>query len=127
MQKLLCKIYWSSTNMRIPQFMYSNPAHLGQWLDCFLHVLSSPVQEADVRSPFWKVCAWTNQPHVPLHTAHLQGRMEHTVHGLVRHPQGVKRVPWGGQSCSPRGSSWAQVCDSNTQVRERHLCVLSCS
>ena len=38
MQKLLCKIYWSATNMRIPPLFFSNAQHFAQWLDCFLQV-----------------------------------------------------------------------------------------
>jgi hypothetical protein len=58
MQKLLCKIYWSATNMRIPPLFFSNAQHFAQWLDCFLQVLKQPVQETDALSPHWKVKKW---------------------------------------------------------------------
>eukprot|EP01004_Peranema_trichophorum_P002648 NODE_1690_length_1846_cov_30.068485_g1434_i0.p1 GENE.NODE_1690_length_1846_cov_30.068485_g1434_i0~~NODE_1690_length_1846_cov_30.068485_g1434_i0.p1 ORF type:complete len:379 (+),score=47.22 NODE_1690_length_1846_cov_30.068485_g1434_i0:78-1214(+) len=58
MQKLLCKTFWSSTSMELPPLFYSNPAHLGQWLDCFLFVLAFPVPIQDPTSPFWKVKKW---------------------------------------------------------------------
>eukprot|EP00667_Euglena_gracilis_P001035 EG_transcript_1036 len=57
-QKLLCKVYWSSTNMQIPPMFFANPPHLAQWLDCFLQVLVQPVPVTDHLNPKWKVKKW---------------------------------------------------------------------
>jgi len=58
LQKLLCKIYWSSTNMKLPALFLANPPHLAQWLDCFLQVVVQPVQSNEATSPQWKVKKW---------------------------------------------------------------------
>jgi len=58
LQKLLCKIFWSATNIDFPELLIKDGTLLGNWFECFLTVLRQPVQTSDPSSPCWKVKKW---------------------------------------------------------------------
>eukprot|EP00741_Cyanophora_paradoxa_P019839 tig00000217_g19147.t1 len=65
MQKLICKIYWSCTQLVVPLYMLQ-PAHVDAWMTCLLSLFEQPVptqgMPQDVAElpnwPWWKCKKW---------------------------------------------------------------------
>ena len=84
LMKLICKIFWSSTYLRLPPVMLQSQMLQG-WLTCFLTLLERPVpkegepEDPELRNawPWWKLKKWV---------LHILGRL----HNRFCDPKNIK-------------------------------------
>ena len=60
MQKLVCKVFWSSTHNDVPAHL-RKPTEFRPWMELFMAVLKQPVEvsvEEAAAHPGWKARKW---------------------------------------------------------------------
>eukprot|EP01027_Heterolobosea_sp_BB2_P018517 GEZU01026071.1.p1 GENE.GEZU01026071.1~~GEZU01026071.1.p1 ORF type:complete len:466 (+),score=107.20 GEZU01026071.1:3-1400(+) len=62
MMTLVCKVFWSCTQLVMPPYFSKNLANFDAWMDLFLQILMTPVPElpgvAMIENPLWKSRKW---------------------------------------------------------------------